>query len=141
MPSIQGLGWTFDTVAETYGKLRPGYVPALYDALFAYKPLNAASRALEVGIGGGQATKPVLDTGCQVLAVEPGENFCELCRKKFAFCPHFTAVQGKFEDVDADPEAYDLIYSASAFHWVPHEGFSLCGIRAASWHVFGSHRH
>ena len=31
MASIEGLGWTFDTVAETYQKLRPGYVKELYD--------------------------------------------------------------------------------------------------------------
>ena len=84
MPVIQGLGWTFDTVASTYEKLRPGYVEELYEALFAYRPLNEASCAVEVGIGGGQATKPVLDTGCTVTAVEPGENFCALCQMEFS---------------------------------------------------------
>ncbi len=121
MPIIPGLGWTFDTVADAYEKLRPGYVKELYDALFAYQPLDASSRAIEVGIGGGQATRPILETGCRVTAVEPGENFCELCRKKFSAYPGFAAVQGKFEEFQPEKEAYDLIYSASAFHWVPEE--------------------
>lgn len=121
MPVIQGLGWTFDTVASTYEKLRPGYVDALYQDIFAYRPLDAASIAVEVGVGGGQATKPILDTGCTVTAVEPGANFCALCREKFAAYPKFTAVNAKFEEADFLPESIDLVYSASAFHWVPEE--------------------
>lgn len=121
MPVIQGLGWTFDTVAKTYEKLRPGYTKELYDTLFSYQPVNAGSKAVEVGIGGGQATKPVLDTGCSVLAVEPGENFCALCREKFAEYTGFSVVQGKFEETELEQEMYDLVYSASAFHWVPEE--------------------
>ena len=72
MASMEGLGWTFDTVAETYQKLRPGYVKELYDTVFAYQKLDSSCKVLEVGIGGGQATRPILDTGCSVLAVEPG---------------------------------------------------------------------
>lgn len=121
MPVIKGLEWTFDTVAATYERLRPGYVDALYRDVFAYRPLDASSRAVEVGIGGGQATGPILQKGCAVTAVEPGENFCALCREKFAAYPGFFAIHGKFEDVLLDSSAYDLVYSASAFHWVPEE--------------------
>ena len=121
MPVIPGLGWTFDTVAATYEKLRPGYVEALYQDIFAYCPLDAASRAVEVGIGGGQATGPILATGCAVTAVEPGENFCALCKEKFAAYPNFSVVNGKFEDVEFPRTSCDLVSSASAFHWVPEE--------------------
>lgn len=121
MPVIQGLGWTFDSVADTYAKLRPGYVDALYQDLLDYKPLDESSVAVEVGIGGGQATRPILETGCTVTAVEPGENFCDLCREKFAEYPNFSVMNGKFEAVDFPPESCDLVYSASAFHWVPEE--------------------
>lgn len=121
MPVIPGLGWTFDTVADTYEKLRPGYVDALYEDIFAYCPLDASSHAVEVGVGGGQATKPILDTGCAVTAVEPGANFCSLCREKFAAYPKFSVVNGKFEETAFPPESCDLVYSASAFHWVPEE--------------------
>ena len=121
MASIEGLGWTFDTVAETYQKLRPGYVKELYDKVFAYQKLDSSCNALEVGIGGGQATRPILDTGCSVLAVEPGENFCALCRETFREYPGFSVVQGKFEETELGKEQFDLVYSASAFHWVPEE--------------------
>ena len=121
MPVIPGLGWTFDTVASTYAKLRPGYVDALYQDVFAYCPLDASSTAVEIGIGGGQATEPILRTGCAVTAVEPGVQFCNLCREKFAAYPKFSVVTGKFEDVDFSQGSCDLVYSASAFHWVPEE--------------------
>lgn len=40
MAVIQGLEWTFNTVAEKYEKLRPGYVPELYKDIFSYTPIN-----------------------------------------------------------------------------------------------------
>ena len=121
MPIIKGLEWTFDTVAQQYEKLRPEYVPALYEDLFSYKPLDETCLALEVGIGGGQATLPILKTGCQVTAVEYGKNFSELCRYKFREYPNFSVVTSKFEDFAGENNSYDLVYSASAFHWVPEE--------------------
>lgn len=115
------LGWTFDTVAFDYEKLRPGYVDELYQAIFDYISINNKSRVVEIGIGGGQATLPILKTGCNITAVDYGENFCELCREKFKEYPDFSAVSGKFEDIKFNYNEYDLIYSASAFHWIPEE--------------------
>ena len=121
MPVISGLGWTFDTVASTYAKLRPGYVDELYQDIFAYCPLDQSFSAVEVGIGGGQATEPLLKTGCAVMAVEPGAHLTALCREKFAAYPKFSVMTGKFEDVDFPQGSCDLVYSASAFHWVLEE--------------------
>lgn len=121
MPIIKGLEWTFDTVAAQYEKLRPEYVPELYEDIFRYKQIDQTSHALEVGIGGGQATLPILKTGCRVTAVEYGENFSQLCRQKFREFPGFSVVTSKFEDFAAESGSYDLIYSASAFHWVPEK--------------------
>ncbi len=118
---IKGLEWTFDTNAETYEKLRPGYPSELYSDIFAQIALNSTSNAVEIGIGGGQATLPILNTGCNLVAVEYGKNFTELCREKFKDYPNFTAVTAKFEDFVCDKESCDLIYSASAFHWIPEK--------------------
>lgn len=121
MPIIKGLEWTFDTVAAQYEKMRPEYVPELYDDIFQYRHIDQTSHALEVGIGGGQATLPVLKTGCRVTAVEYGKNFSDLCRRKFHGFPGFSVVTSKFEDFSGESNFYDLVYSASAFHWVPEE--------------------
>jgi len=121
MPVIKGQEWTFNTQAELYEKMRPGYPKELYDDLFHLIPIDQNSAVVEIGIGGGQATRPILETGCNLTAVEPGEAFSALCREKFAAYPNFGVMTGKFEDVDFPPERCDLVYSASAFHWVPEE--------------------
>ena len=121
MPAYDGLAWTFDTVASAYEKMRPGYPEALYRAVFDYAPVGAGSCVLEIGGGGGQATEPVLKVGCELTAVEYGAQFSALLRQKFACYPTFSVVTGKFEDVALLGATYDLIFSASAFHWIPEE--------------------
>ena len=121
MPAYEGLAWTFDTVASAYEKMRPGYPEELYRAVFDYIPLDRHSRVVEVGSGGGQATEPMLKIGCELTAVECGAHFSARLREKFAAYPRFSVITGKFEDVALDAEAYDLVFSASAFHWVPEE--------------------
>ena len=121
MPALKGLEWTFDTVASTYEKLRPGYVEDLYRKVFDYIPINENSNVVEVGSGGGQATAPMLLTGCNLTAVEYGERFSELLKEKFKEFPKFSVITGKFEDTDFEDNAFDLVFSASAFHWVPEQ--------------------
>ena len=118
MPVIKGLEWTFDTVASTYEKLRPGYVEELYRTIFDYISIDESSRVVEVGSGGGQATGPILEKGCRLTAVEYGEKFSKLLKEKFKDYPGFSVITGKFEDTDLEENAYDLVLSASAFHWV-----------------------
>ena len=124
MSATDGLGWTFDTAVSTYDKMRPGYVDELYQAIFDYVPINEDSIVAEVGSGSGQATLPILKTGCKLTAVEYGENFSELLMSKFKSFPKFSVVTGKFEEVDLEEGIFDLVFSATAFHWVPEkEGY------------------
>ena len=119
--NTRGKEWTFDTAAVRYEKIRPGYPDELYRMLFSYCPVSSGSRAVEVGIGGGQATLPVLKTGCAVTAVEYGAQLAEVCREKFSSWPGFSVMTGRFEEADLPDNTYDLVYSASAFHWIPEE--------------------
>lgn len=115
----EGLGWTFDTVAATYETMRPGYPPALYQALLSYCPIGPGNRVVEIGTGGGQATEPILQTGCELTAVEPGTQFSARLQEKFRAYSGFSVLTEKFEDTALEPDTYDLIFSASAFHWIP----------------------
>ena len=121
MPVLQGLGWTFDTVASAYEKFRPGYVDELYQAIFKYIPIDKNSNVVEVGSGSGQATGPMLQTGCRLTAVECGECFSERLKERFREYRNFSVITGKFEDVDFPENTFDLVFSASAFHWIPEE--------------------
>ena len=137
MPVIKGLEWTFDTVAARYEKFRPGYTDDLYRELFNYINIDSSSKAVEVGIGGGQATLPILEKGCTLIAVEYGENFSKLCKKKFEDYKKFSVITEKFENVSFTDSQYDLVYSASAFHWVPENiGYSKVYAMLKSGGVF-----
>ncbi len=125
MPVINSLEWTFDTQAELYSKMRPGYVDALYRDIFSYIDISNSSNVLEIGIGAGQATLPILQTGCKLTAVERGMNFAQMCTEKFKEYPNFSLENTYFENFKYKSGSYDLIYSASAFHWIPEEiGYS-----------------
>lgn len=121
MASVNGLAETFDGASSLYDKMRPGYADELYQAIFAYVAIGAASRVAEVGSGSGQATKPLLDRGCSLTAIEYGEHLSALLKEKYRGYDGFEVITGRFEDVEAEENAYDLVFSATAFHWIPEE--------------------
>jgi SAM-dependent methyltransferase len=111
---------TFDLNPENYDRHRPRYAGELYREIFRYSGLNASMRALEIGIGTGLATGPVLETGCEVIAVDAGRNLAAYATEKFAQFPKFQVVCADFEVFEPD-ECFNLIYSATAFHWIPED--------------------
>ena len=111
----------FNRVADLYDKMRPDYPAALYTDIFAYKTITDTSAALEVGIGTGQATRPILDTGCNLTAVELGDSLSAFAAGKFSSYPNFSIITAPFPNVDLPDCSFDLIYSATAFHWIPEE--------------------
>lgn len=115
MSVTKGLEWTFNSHAEKYEKMRPGYVPKLYDDIFELINLNANSNVIEIGIGGGQATLPILKKGCKLTAVEYGDKLAQICCKKFKDYSNFSIVVDKFENSNFASNSYDLIFSASVF--------------------------
>ncbi|MBE5780613.1 MAG: class I SAM-dependent methyltransferase [Clostridiales bacterium] len=110
---------SFDAVAKTYDRFRPGYPIELFETIYDYEPIGAGSTVLEIGSGSGKATEPILSTGCSLTAVEPGINFCAILKDRFAAYHGFTVLQSTFEDADLPNQSYDLVFSATAFHWVP----------------------
>lgn len=116
-----GLETTFNTVVERYDRMRPTYVEELYDDIWRYGGFGPDVKAVEVGIGTGQATQPVLNRGASLTAVELGRDLAAYCAKKFAANPKFEVVNMPFQEFDVSNDFFDLIYSASAFHWIPEE--------------------
>mgnify|MGYP003298727741 CR=1 FL=1 len=74
---------TFNEVVETYDKMRPTYVDELYKDIFDFIKINQDSQVLEVGIGTGQATGPILNTGCSITAIELGDKLAAYVERKF----------------------------------------------------------
>jgi SAM-dependent methyltransferase len=121
---IGELRMKFDETPESYDRYRPAYPEELFCDLFAYAELKEGKKALEVGVGTGQATGPILAAGCAVTALDIGENMVGYCRRRFVGVSDFQVECGAFEDYPGKEESYDLLYSATAFHWIsPQVGF------------------
>ncbi len=121
MPIIKGLETTFNTVYHEYDKWRPAYLKELYDDIFDIKEITPLSNVLEIGIGTGQATLPVLETGCNLTAIELGDQLAEYVKQKFKKYEKFNVKNIAFQDFECPSNSFDLIFSASAFHWIPEE--------------------
>jgi len=111
----------FNEDEANYDKWRPSYVPELFDEIIRYSGIDETKQALEIGIGTGQATLPILQTKCKLTAIELGRRLAEYSKRKHASFSNFQVVNIDFESLCADSNTFDLIYSATAFHWIPEE--------------------
>jgi SAM-dependent methyltransferase len=109
---------SFNEVAELYDKARPLYPPAVVDDLFALAELRPGDRALEIGAGTGQITVPMAERGLHVTAIEPGANLAAITRERLVEFDDVEVVESRFEDYALPSEPFDLIVSATAFHWL-----------------------
>ncbi len=121
MPSILGNESRFNEIPIDYDKWRPTYVPELYKDILDFKKINQSSSVLEIGIGTGQATLPILKTKCHLTAIELGDKLAEYSKQKFIEYKNFQVHNITFQDFEVLPQAFDMIYSATAFHWIPDE--------------------
>ena len=62
----------FDTIPEQFDKYRPRYSQELFDNLIEYAQIGKGKNVLEIGPGTGQATEPILKSGCNYNAIELG---------------------------------------------------------------------
>jgi SAM-dependent methyltransferase len=109
---------SFDSVAQSYDQARPRYPEALFDDLLkiARLPLNA--RILDVGAGSGIATLPFAARGFDVVALEPGAELAKLARRNLVAYPNATVHRVSFEKARLATASFDMILSATAWHWV-----------------------
>lgn len=111
----------FDDRAADYDAARPDYPADLYRDLLRYQPLGPGSRALEIGLGTGKASGPVLATGCRLVGLEPGESLLVLARERLGEPDNLALHGSTLQDFACGDGAFDLIYAATAFHWIPEE--------------------
>lgn len=106
---------SFDSAAALYAAARPGYPPALFDAVeeLAGRPL-AGARVADVGAGTGIATAPLHDRGAEVVAVEPGDGMAAEFRRAN---PGIPLVRGDGDRLPLATGAFDLLTYAQAWHW------------------------
>ncbi|WBW97783.1 class I SAM-dependent methyltransferase [Oceanirhabdus sp. W0125-5] len=113
--------FTFNEDVKNYDQWRPTYCKELFHDIIQYSKLNQNKKAVEVGIGTGQATKPFLMTGCDVTAIELGKDLAEYSKEKFKEYEKFRVLNTSFEDFQCNDNTFDILYSATAFHWIPDD--------------------
>lgn len=113
----------FDWDPENYDRARPSYPDALFDDLWAYfdEGARAQPAVVEVGPGTGQATRALLERGARVTAVELGPRLAAFLARKFRAQPELDVVNAAFENAPLSEGAWDLVFSATAYHWVAPE--------------------
>jgi SAM-dependent methyltransferase len=113
-----GESWrTFDSVAATYDVVRPAYPDAVFDAVERFVGLGQP-RVLEVGLGSGQATQQMAKRGWGVVGVEPGSDLIALASERLSSRRNVSLIEAKFEEVDVPAGDFDVVASATAWHWV-----------------------
>jgi SAM-dependent methyltransferase len=108
---------SFNKDAELYDEIRPGYPAKLYSELRRKAELDSNSHILEVGCGTGQATRDLIIITEHITAIDPGNNSIRVAEKHFPKLKFEIATFEGFKTTDA----FDLIVSATAWHWVDPE--------------------
>ncbi|MBR0082313.1 MAG: class I SAM-dependent methyltransferase [Clostridia bacterium] len=111
----------FDTIPEQFDRFRPRYSAELFEYLIGRTALGPEKCVLEIGPGTGQATDPILETGCDYRAIELGDRLCAKMREKYDRFLNFHLVNGDFIPYDFGQQRFDLIYSAATIQWIPEE--------------------
>lgn len=133
----------FQDIISDYEEARPGYPPELYRDVAGFSSLADTSTLLEIGAGPGQATGYFVKNGYDITALEISEKQIRFLEDKFAGRRNLRCVCSTFEEFTSPNETYDLIFSATAFHWIQPEvgypkAYSLLkpnGVLAVFWHL------
>ncbi len=116
----ESLRLTFDTAATLYEAARPTYPEKLFDDLIDLTEIQPSDRLLEIGCATGKATRSFLQRDFSVVCVELGTQLAEQARRNLTGLPVEIHV-APFETWKADAESFDLIYAATAWHWIAPE--------------------
>ena len=111
----------FDTIPEQFDKFRPRYSLELFEYMIRQAQIGPGKSVLEIGPGTGQATDPILQTGCDYHAIELGEHLCAKMREKYGPFANFHIVNDDFITHDFGQQQFDTVYSAATIQWIPEE--------------------
>jgi SAM-dependent methyltransferase len=109
---------TFDRASDLYQRVRPDYPADLSDRLLEVTQLRPEARLLEIGCATGKATLPLARLGFRITCIELGAALAAVARRNLAGFSGVEIIDGRFETWDAGSERFDLIFAATAWHWI-----------------------
>jgi SAM-dependent methyltransferase len=103
-----------------YDRGRPEYPSRVYEILTARCGLRPGAATLEIGPGTGLATRRLLALGADPLvAVEPDERLAAYLSGRLRAEGHAVELRVEgFEEAALDATSFDLVVSATTFHWL-----------------------
>src|SRR5580704_2755487 len=105
----------FASQALDYDRYRPHYPESVFDDILSSSGLADGDVVIEIGPGTGIATRPLVERGLRVTAIEPSDALAAMVRANVA--GRAEIIVGRFEDFPADSTAR-LIAAFNAWHWV-----------------------
>jgi 2-polyprenyl-3-methyl-5-hydroxy-6-metoxy-1,4-benzoquinol methylase len=106
----------FGEVADQYHESRQSYPDEIVDCIVTTAELGDGASALEIGCGTGQLTWQLAGRGLEVTAIDLAPSMIAVAEKQVPDSSVSFAVAA-FEDF-GETGPYDLIVSATAFHWI-----------------------
>ena len=113
--------FSFDEAFREYDEVRPGYPKELIEDIIQISGIRKGGKILEVGCGTGQATLAFAGLGYSMLCLDIGRKLVEVAREKCQDYPNVELLCRSFEDWEPEKKTFDLLISATAFHWIQPE--------------------
>ncbi|WP_062210182.1 class I SAM-dependent methyltransferase [Aureimonas sp. AU12] len=104
----------FGAEAEAYARGRPEYPAGIVDWLRDELGLGSGHLAVDLGAGTGKFTGRLLETGAEVVAIEP---IPEMRAQLNARHPGLRILEGSAQAIPLPEASADAIVCAQAFHW------------------------
>ena len=102
--------------ASQYSRYRPTYPASALEVL--RRELGPAARAIaDIGAGTGLFSRPLLEAGFQVHAVEPNADMRREAESSFAGWENFRSIPGTAEATMLPAASMDAVSCAQSFHW------------------------
>ena len=112
---------SFDKFAKNYDTVRPRYPIQLYRDIQEFCNISSRTNLLEIGTGSGMATEEIAKLNPKIITVEPGENLVEVARQNLSKYDNIQFICDTFENCDFEENQFDIILSATTFHWLNKE--------------------
>ena len=103
----------FAAGADAYERGRPDYSPEAVARLASNLKVGPGTRLLDLAAGTGKLTRQLVDTGAQIVAVEP---VAEMRAKLVEAVPGIEALEGTAERIPLPNHSVDAVVVAQAFH-------------------------
>jgi ubiquinone/menaquinone biosynthesis C-methylase UbiE len=108
----------FESAADAYERARPTYAREAVDWLAARARLGPERTIVDLGAGTGKLTRSLVETGAEVIAVEP---LAPMRAKLVEALPQVEALDGTAESMPLPDASADAVACGQAFHWFEPE--------------------